>query len=492
MKSLPIRVRLTLWYFAMFASAATLLCLASLWMLQRSVDETEYHDLQERAEDVQEVLAHQDSASSPQQVSDGFAALYTFKDDGKYLQVRDEQGNWIFRSKRMMAQNPDLPAPAQLPKTGEIAQFHQGTRYVRTLAYPIVVRGRRYSVQTGIALNKSMVLLASFRTKLLLLTPIVILLAAAGGHWMSRKALRPVAALAAEARRINDRHLDIRLPVPNANDEISDLSLTLNQMLERIDKAFASVRTFTGNASHELRTPISLLRTEIEVALFRPRDTEEYRAVLGRLHEQTLRMTSLVEDLLSLARADGGAETIVLVPIRVKALLGQVASTWKNAMNRALLDFRVELPPCDAVLLGDEQGILRLLSILLENASKYTPPGGSVQLRAAVEGESVILSVRDTGVGIAPEHRSRIFDRFYRGAQAGESVAPGSGLGLALGKWIAEHHGASVNVESEPGHGTCFCFGLKRAYPDPPVEPAVYAALAESKARWKTPSSRLL
>ena len=115
----------------------------------------------------------------------------------------------------------------------------------------------------------------------------MILLAAVGGHFMSRKALRPVAALAAEARSINDRNLDTRLPVPAAKDEISDLSLTLNQMLERIDKAFASVRTFTGNASHELRTPISLLRTEIEVALYRPRDAEEYRQVLCRLHEET-------------------------------------------------------------------------------------------------------------------------------------------------------------------------------------------------------------
>jgi HAMP domain-containing protein len=269
MKSLPIRVRLTLWYFAMFASAAALLCMASLWMLQRSVDETEYHDLQERADDVQDGSERMKTRPKPRAARRRLCrASMTSRTTASILQVRDEQGNWIFRSKRMIAQNPQLAASASLPKSGLIAEFHQGTRYVRTLAYPIVVRGKRYSVQTGISLNKSMVLLASFRTKLLLLTPMVILLAAAGGHFMSRKALRPVAALAAEARRINDRNLDIRLPVPRANDEISDLSRTLNQMLERIDKAFASVRTFTGNASHELRTPISLLRTEIEVALF--------------------------------------------------------------------------------------------------------------------------------------------------------------------------------------------------------------------------------
>ena len=126
----------------------------------------------------------------------------------------------------------------------------------------------------------------------------MILLAAAGGHAMSRKALQPVAALSTEARRINDRNLSIRLPVPQTRDEISDLSQTLNQMLERIEKAFASVRAFTGNASHEIRTPLTLLRTELEVALYRPRTEEEYRETLENLHKQTVRMTNLVHDLM--------------------------------------------------------------------------------------------------------------------------------------------------------------------------------------------------
>ena len=400
---MPIRIRLTFWYFAMFASAAGLLCVASLWMLQRSVDETEYHDLQERADDVRAVLVHEDSAYNLQQVSKDFAELYALKDDGKYLQVRDEQGNWIFRSKRMVAENPDLPAPSQLPKTGLIAQFHQGKHLVETLAYPINVLGKGYAVQTGMALDKSMNLIASFRTKLLLLTPIMILLAAAGGHAVSRKALRPVAVLAASARQINDRNLEVRLPVSRARDEVSDLSLTLNQMLERIDRAFASVRAFTGNASHELRTPIALLRTEIEIALNCPRGVEEYRATLGHLHEETMRMTTLLENLLSLARADGGAETIAFAPVRVNMLLRQTAETWKRAMDRAMLDFHVLIPGENPAVLGDEAGIRRLLSILLENASKFTPPGGSVRLYTTAREGRIVFSVQDTGFGGRPQ-----------------------------------------------------------------------------------------
>jgi heavy metal sensor kinase len=489
MISLPIRVRLTLWYFAMFASAAALLSLASLWMLRRSVDVAEYHELQERVDDVRELLNREDPARGLDQLSADFTAIYNFKDDGKYLQVRDQEGNWVYRSKRMIAQSLHLPAPDHIPQDGLIAQFQQGVHTVRVLDYPVVVRGRRYSVQTGISINKSMALLASFRTDLLLLTPMVILLAAAAGHFMSRKALRPVAALAAEARRINDRNLDIRLSVPVARDEISDLSQTLNQMLERIDKAFASVRAFTGNASHELRTPISLLRTEIEVALYRPRDTDEYRGILGRLHEETVRLTNLVENLLSLARADGGAETITLTPIRVNHLFRQIDETWKSAMNQAMLDFCVKTPEDDLVLLGDSQGIARLLSILLENARKYTPPGGAVQLSAAVDGKRIVLSVRDTGIGISPEHRLRIFDRFYRVPSCGQGVPAGSGLGLALAKWIAERHRTEVRVESDPGHGSSFSFSLEKTDAIVPAVNAFGATRAESEAGLYLPSS---
>jgi two-component system, OmpR family, heavy metal sensor histidine kinase CusS len=489
MRSLPIRVRLTLWYFAMFAAAAVLLCATSLWMLQRSVDQSEYHELQERAEDVQLLLSHADPGLDLQQLSGQLNSIYELKDDGKYLQVRDDQGNWLFRSKRMVAENLDLPAPALLPEAGRIFNFRQGTRYVRVLAYPITVRGVRYSVQTGIALNKSMVLVANFRNSLLMLAPVVILLAALGGHVISRKALRPVAELAREARRINDRNLDIRLPVSLATDEISDLSRTLNQMLERIDKAFASVRAFTGNASHELRTPISLLRTEIEVALYRPRNSEEYRAILLRLHAETVRMTTLVESLLSLARADGGAETTSLTPICVNALFSQVSEVSNTAMKRAMLDFRVEIPDESLCVLGDNQGVSRLLSILLENAGKYTPPGGAVRLCAAMEGERVVFSVEDTGIGIAPEHMERIFDRFYRALLEDKSVPAGSGLGLSLAKWIAERHGTKLSVQSTVGKGSRFSFSLESASEDRSAFDAVNPLSAKSKENSRQRSS---
>lgn len=465
MQPLPIRVRLSLWYFAMFASAACLLSVASWWMLGRSLDSTEYHDLQERAEDVQLLLSHEDPKKSIAQIGQDLAAIYSLKDDGKWMQIMDQDGQWIYRSRRIAEQNPELLLPNGLPSHGLIAHFHQGTRYVRILSYPIVVRGRAYSVQTGVALNKSMALMSSFTTSLVLLTPAVILLAALGGHWMSRKALAPVALLAAEARRINDRNLDTRLHEPEAQDEISDLSRTLNQMLERIDQAFTSVRAFTGNASHELRTPITLLRTEIEVALFRPREGDEYRAILTRLHKETLRMSTLVENLLSIARADAGAERAVMQPIYVNHLFQRLNQDWKTIMQLGLLDFRTEVRGQDLVALGDPASLTRLLAILLDNARKYTPPRGSVVLTASGDGASIRFSVHDSGIGISEKDLPHIFERFYRGEQGAMAESRGSGLGLALGKWIAERHGTQLLVESEPGRGSEFSCSLLRTDP---------------------------
>jgi signal transduction histidine kinase len=469
MINLPIRLRLTFQYMTLFASAAALLCLASFWMLQRSLYATEYHDLEERAEDVQLILKHDDPAHSLDQLRADFATFYTFKDDGKYLQVRDENGNWLFRSKRMVARDPSFPTPDRIPPNGILDEFQFNDDRVRVLSYTVKVRGKGYAVQTGLALERSSALLSSYRRNMLLLAPAMILLAALGGHLMSRRALSPVAALAEKARRITEGNLETRLPEPPANDEISDLSRTLNQMLQRIDKAFSSVRAFTGNASHELRTPIALMRTEIEVALYRPRNTEEYRAILNRLHEGTLRMTSLLESLLSLARADGGAEAISISAISVSHLMSQIGETWRSPMTKLALDFRVERPDGDPMVLGEPQGIARLLSILLDNASKYTPPGGAVELLAVIDGPRIVISVKDTGIGISPEDQVRVFDRFYRVPRVGDGGAlSGSGLGLALAKWIAERHGTELTVTSELGNGSCFSFSLQ-------VEPPVHA-----------------
>ena len=270
MRPLPIRLRLTLWYCAMFAAAAVLLSVSSWWMLRRSLMATEYHELQERAEDVQLLLRQLGPDASLQSLA---AEVRRNLPGERRWQI--STGARSGRAMDLSFQTHDRCRAAArrswrfCRRMARSDEFHQGTRYVRVLAYPIHANGRAYSVQTGIALNKSMVLLSAFGARLLLLTPAVLILAAIGGHFMSRKALAPVAAIAAEARRINDRNLDIRLPIAPTRDEISDLSETLNQMLQRVESGVRSTRDFTANAAHELRTPLALIRTEVEVALSR-------------------------------------------------------------------------------------------------------------------------------------------------------------------------------------------------------------------------------
>jgi heavy metal sensor kinase len=484
--ALPIRVRLTLWYSLAVATVLFSIGFVSLWMVHRAIDDLENEELQQRVRSVRRFIESRPPGESAAELRSAITAAYNVSHGNKWLQVIDENGYWIYRSPHVAAVYPTLALPQHLSQSGSPFTYTAESVSVRALIQTITVRGLRYTVQTGLSLTKTLAVLSNFRLQLFLLVTAGLIVSSLAGHFMSRKALVPVAALATEARRINDRNLDIRLPVPSAKDEISDLSRTLNQMLERIDKAFTSVRTFTGNASHELRTPISLLRTEIEVALMRPREAAEYRAVLDRLLGETVLMTNLIENLLSLARADGGAETFTLAPIPVNLLFNQIAETWKPAMNHAMLDFRTEILGEDLVLLGDSQGVPRLLSILLENASKYTPPGGAVKLSAVIDGERIVLSVRDTGIGIAPEHSLRIFDRFYRATPAKETAPVGSGLGLALAKWIADRHGTMLKVESEPGSGSCFSFSLKRTSSALPVNDAFNISI--SRAVFETDS----
>lgn len=460
MRRLPIRLRLTLWYCAMFAAAAVLLSVSSWWMLRRSLMATEYHELQERAEDVRLLLVQLGPHATPASLEEKFAEIYQVKDDGKYLQILDQDGRWLYRSKRMMDEGLRPGAPGDLPAQGTIVEFHQGTRYVMALAYAIHANGRAYSVQTGIALNKSMVLLSAFGAQLLLLTPAVLVLAAIGGHFMSRKALAPVAAIATEARRINDSNLDVRLPLGETRDEISHLCETLNQMLARVESGVRSIRDFTANAAHELRTPLALIRAEVEVALSKPRAADEYREACEQVQMETVRMTGLIDSLLLLARADAGMEALRFELLDANKLTLQVGEKWKTAMRLAFLDFTVETAPEPLWVKADINGLQRLLTILLDNAVRYTQPGGSVYLRVGLQDACVLFAVQDTGIGVAPEHQPRIFDRFYRVDRMRGSASRGSGLGLALAKWIAEKHGANLSVESSVGKGSTFEFPL--------------------------------
>jgi heavy metal sensor kinase len=462
MRPLPIRLRLTLWYFIMFAIAASLLSYSSWWMLRRTLDATVHQDLQERVDDVSLQLREFKTNSDLHFAQRRFSDFYHDRDDGKWLQISDQYGHWVYRSPRMIAAGFSQQSLTLLPRSGKTLDFVQGTHNIRAFAVPVIVDGRTYLIQTGISLKKPRALLHNFALGLLFILPAVLLPAALAGHLMSRKALVPVAAIAFEVRRISDRNLDKRLPISETADELSHLSITLNHMLERIDVAFRSTRDLTANASHELRTPLARLRTETEIALMRPRDGADYRSALERVHQDAIDMSGIIENLLTLARAEAGSEVLRLVPLDLDALLKGIVREWLPIAERLSLRLAVRANSGSLFVLGDQLSIVRLMRIWLDNACKFTPSGGSITISAITSGEAVLLSVEDTGIGIAEEHHRQVFARFYRVNGNSASRAHGAGLGLSLAAWIAEQHKTSISLDSVCGRGSRFQISLQR------------------------------
>jgi signal transduction histidine kinase len=333
----------------------------------------------------------------------------------------------------------------------------------------INVDGHAYSVEVGAALNKQEALLRTFGIELLILTPLVLFAAVLAGHSMSRKALEPVMLIALEARRISDRNLELRLPVSPTQDEISHLSITLNNMLARIDAGYRSVKDFTANASHELRTPLARIRTEAEVALLTPRSTLEYQEALANMQGSAEEMTRLTENLLALARADAESSTLTLEPVDLWELIEAECVEWNGVCQHLHRSLRTECVGTEpnaatsaSVVLGDRASLMRLTRILLDNAVKFTPAGGSIVVAVEVAGDVAILSVEDSGIGIAPEEQPRIFERFYRVRGDRAEGNSGSGLGLSLAAWIAEQHGSCISLKSAVGCGSRFSLALRR------------------------------
>jgi heavy metal sensor kinase len=469
MRSLPIRVRLTVLYSIMFASVALTLSLTSWWMLQRTIDASEHQDLQERIDDIRKQLHEFALQPAPAPLSRRFDDIYRFRDDGKWLQILDGDGNWVYRSARIADLNASLALPQTLPQRGTTSEFQQGTRHVRAFSSAIEVDGRSYSVEAGASINKQLVLLRQFGTGLWAITPLVLCVAILAGHAMSRKALEPITVMAVEARRISDKNLDQRLRVPPANDEISHLSITLNNMLARIDVGFRSMREFTANASHELRTPIARLRTEVDIALMRPRSAVEYQDTLEHIQEVAEEMTGLTETLLSLARAETRSEPLELVPVDAWELIQVVHQEWAVVAQHLMLDLRTERVGTEhgqgsepLWVAADRPALLRVFRILLDNACKFTPAGGTISIIATQTRDNVLLAVEDSGIGIPEDEQERVFERFYRVRGDKTQQRNGSGLGLSLATWIAQQHDTTIKLKSGPGAGSCFELSLSR------------------------------
>jgi heavy metal sensor kinase len=317
----------------------------------------------------------------------------------------------------------------------------------------VVARQHVYTVDVAVALGELQEALDQFRWAVLVLVPCGILAAALGGYWISRRALAPVDRIASTARAITARDLGRRLDVPATGDELQRLTETLNAMLDRLEAAFRETTRFTADASHELRSPISVIRTSAEIALRRDRSVEEYREALAGILHESERTSVLVQDLLTLTRADAGVDALQRKPLDLRVLLEDMRDSLSTLCAQASLDLHIELPDQPVPTSGDSAALGRLVRILMDNAVKYTPAPGRVSLSLKTTPDGAVVEVADTGIGIGADDLPKVFNRFYRADKARTHDSGGAGLGLSIARWIAEQHGASIAIESESGHG---------------------------------------
>jgi heavy metal sensor kinase len=289
-------------------------------------------------------------------------------------------------------------------------------------------------------------------------------LAALAGRWMCRRALAPVRCMAHVVKQITPDDLAQRLPVPAPLDEIHDLAVAFNDLLTRVHDSFERQKRFTGEASHQMRTPLAAMLGQMEVALRRDRDPEEYRRVLTSSVNQAGRLRNIVEMLLFLARADAEARLPDLQAVDLRRWLPEhLGETWANHPRRA--DLRIELP--DEALFARAQLPLlgQAVDNLVDNAFKYSEPGSVVHVRLLGAAERVVIEVEDRGPGIAAEDAERIFEPFFRSTHARRRGIGGVGLGLAVTARIAAAFGGRVELKNRPGEGCCFTIGLPRTEP---------------------------
>jgi heavy metal sensor kinase len=282
----------------------------------------------------------------------------------------------------------------------------------------------------------------------------VMLGASAGlGYWLARKALKPMEQLHRQAAQITAEHLDRRLPVRNPRDELGRLAQTINGMIARLERSFGEIRRFTADASHELRTPLTAIRIEAEVALHKPMTLADHQVLLSSILEECARLTRLTDQLLELAREDVNAARPPLQPLDLAGLLAGVVETMRplaEAKGIALRHDRFD----PQRIHGAEARLRQVFYNLLDNAIKYTPEGGTVEVQLSCQEHNAVIRVSDTGVGIPPEHLPRVFDRFYRVDKARTRAEGGTGLGLSIAQSIVTAHGGTIKLTSTPGRGT--------------------------------------
>jgi heavy metal sensor kinase len=459
-----LRFRLALWYFCSVAAICSLAAGAYWLALASALDDALDQGLRYRLMGLRHFLED----GEPRGASDTATRLRQISKIGELYQVFDGQGVLIAESYGLERHGVPRHPPQNLGL--EIRYANGGTDdFPLRLAWQAAtIGGRTLILGAADPRRKFEGVLSAFASIVLVSTPLILALATACGLWLGGRALAPVARIADDARAISERNLSSRLAVPDSRDELQQLSETLNEMLSRIEQSFMRTQHFTADASHELRAPMTLIHAAAEYSLRRERSRDELVASMEKILRESRRTTALIDDLLLMARGDAGQEASERRWLDIVPILRDVAEQATAMAAPKGLRVSLHLDADTLPITANETRLRRLLLILVDNAVKFTPSGGSVSLVGRKGATDVILSVIDTGVGISPEDLPHIFERFWRADKVRSRESGGTGLGLPIAKQIVEQHGAHLGVHSEVDRGSAFTVHLPLA-PQAPV-----------------------
>jgi heavy metal sensor kinase len=449
--SFTIRARLTTLYFLVLAASFTGFFWICDYGFQKSINTAVNDASQRNLDTVKRVLEQHISQGAPD-IRQELTRVSDLWESGAIFEVAGPDGRWVYRAPRFLSALPSLK-----PVRGQGISF-QTTNFealqYRVARQQILVDGNVYLVDAAVPTEPFDQALDNFRLIEKRFLPLLVILASLFGYWLSGRALAPVNRIIQSAERVSVRNLSRRLEVPKAKDELRRLTEQVNLMLDRIETSVKRITQFTADASHDLRTPLALIRTSAELALRRPRSDSEYREALARILATSEETSELIEQLLMVARADANVAQLNLEPTDLHPVLeaaGQKANVLASAKS---LGFSQSLIHIARPVVANEAALERLFLTVLDNAVKYTAPGGRVALTLSLHESQAIIEVHDTGIGIAAKDLPHVFERFYRADQARSRETRGSGLGLSIAKWIAESHNGSIDLESTPGQGT--------------------------------------
>jgi heavy metal sensor kinase len=447
-----ISLRLTIWFSSVFFAGLALFG-AVMWLgLKDTLTSARSRTLERRADRLRDLLRDTE-ADTPDQRARKFQA-FADATGGGLIEVFRTNGTRALPSPTAAAQAFPWPRIASTDgdKFSEVA-FH-GQPYL-VLAHPFPGSHALVACVAG-PLENNRAVLSAFSAGLLWALPALLVISALGGYALSRKALQPVDQITAATRSISVSNLSGRLPVPKTGDELQRLSETCNAMLARLESAVKEIKRFTDDASHELRNPVSYVRTTAELALRNRQIDAASRRAFEEIVAECGKANRLLKDMLTLARADAGNARLAFEPVDLVELVRAVcqkARLFAQEHGHTLSACFEE--DCHATVWGDYSSLHRLLWILVDNAAKYTRAPGTIKVTVAAGRETVTVAVEDNGMGISAADLPHIFGRFYR-ADPSRSQVEGSGLGLSIATWIANVHQASLSADSKENAGSVF------------------------------------